>query len=290
MDGITRLSAANLSSTLNVADGTGWHPVGVIAQDGEHPRDDIVWHNDISGQTQVWLMNGLTRTMPLALSAKLDVPASTGWRIVALDDFDADGTYDIVWHNGPSGAMQTWFMNPDLTTRRSVEPFATNLRVADNTGWRVVGGPDVNLDGYPDLLWHNGQTGETQVWYLVGTTRIGVEGFSASLNVTDGSGWRPFATDDYNRDGKPDLMWHNGLSGESQVWYLDGVNRIGAENLPASLNVTDRTGWLPVSNLPPLPADACVFGGEQCGSGCCAPGLECCTQSDRLVCKWTCLF
>jgi hypothetical protein len=34
--------------------------------------------------------------------------------------------------------------------------------------WRVVGTPDLDGDGHPDLLWHNQQTGQLVCWLLDG--------------------------------------------------------------------------------------------------------------------------
>jgi hypothetical protein len=33
--------------------------------------------------------------------------------------------------------------------------------------------------------------------------------------------WSIVATDDMNRDGKSDIVWHNAASGETQIWYMN---------------------------------------------------------------------
>ncbi len=33
--------------------------------------------------------------------------------------------------------------------------------------------------------------------------------------------WSIVATDDMNADGKPDIIWHNAASGETQIWYMN---------------------------------------------------------------------
>lgn len=32
--------------------------------------------------------------------------------------------------------------------------------------WRIAGTDDYDLDGCGDILWHNGATGELQIWFM----------------------------------------------------------------------------------------------------------------------------
>jgi hypothetical protein len=207
--------------------------------------DDIVWHNGTSGATQLWHMSGLSRTSFTNLSSTLDLPDSSGWTPIANADFNKDGKADLIWHNGTTGVTQAWYM--DGATRLAASNFDSSLNVDDTTGWRFVGSADVNRDGGPDLIAHNGLTGETQVWYMNGIARTSAESLSATLNVADSTGWRIIGMADFDQDGAPDIFWHNGTSGESQVWYMDGAVRISAAALSATLNVNDASGWRLIS-------------------------------------------
>src|SRR5262249_19884137 len=93
--------------------------------------------------------------------------------------------------------------------------------------------------GHTDILWHNGTTGETQIWFMNGITLSSVSQLDSSLNVPDLSGWKIVGTDDFNQDGHPDILWHRN-SGESQVWFMSGRTRLSAANLDT---VPDNTGW-----------------------------------------------
>jgi hypothetical protein len=76
-----------------------------------------------------------------------------------------------------------------------------------------------------------------------GTNRFDVTDFSDSLSTANSSGWRPISTDDFNHDGDPDLLWHNGTTGLTQIWFLKGTMRDASAQLPSSLNVPDSSGW-----------------------------------------------
>ena len=86
-----------------------------------------------------------------------------------------------------------------------------------------VGSNDYNADGLGDILWHNSSTGESQVWLMNGSSRIG------RTTITDGGRpalighpWRIASSRDFNADGKSDLLWHNGSTGETQIWHMNG--------------------------------------------------------------------
>lgn len=104
----------------------------------------------------------------------------------------------------------------------------TALNVTDASGWIVLGTGDFNQDGHPDILWHNGSSGISQVWFMNDRSRIDAQDTDhVNLNVTDASGWLAAAVIDFNLDGHPDILWHNGTTGDNHVWFMNGVSRIG---------------------------------------------------------------
>jgi len=49
-------------------------------------------------------------------------------------------------------------------------------------------------------------------------------------------------------------------------------------------------GYFPNTPPPPPPVNNCIFGGAQCGTKCCPPGLQCCGLfNGQPVCKTSCL-
>ena len=75
-----------------------------------------------------------------------------------------------------------------------------------DTNWKIVGNNDFNSDGKPDLLWQDQASGQIGVWYMDGTTLLSVSFFSPG-QVAEVS-WKIVGTDDFNSDGKADLVCH----------------------------------------------------------------------------------
>jgi hypothetical protein len=106
------------------------------------------------------------------------------WRIVSSGDFNSDGRTDILWHNSSSNETQIWLMNDrNVIGRRTVlgengKPMFVGLP------WRIVGADDFNRDGACDILWHNKDSGESQIWFM----REHSIGRRATVDVRDGGG------------------------------------------------------------------------------------------------------
>lgn len=231
MKGVTQSGTVGFSNTL----GAEWRLAGT----GDFDRDgrlDVIWHNGTSGEVQVWYMDKASKIGSGSVDRRM--PDSLGWILAGADDFNYDGKTDLVWRNGITGYTQFWYLDNGLRVAGGANLDPRNL-VKDNSGWSFAGTGDFNRDGKTDVVWRNGSSGETRIWYLDGMTKQGEA--SLSVSVTDSSGWRLFSVRDFNYDGRVDLLWHNGNSGETQLWYLDGFNITGSSPLP--IVVADSSGW-----------------------------------------------
>jgi hypothetical protein len=244
----TRLSFPSLSSTLNVPDSSGWKPVAEQDFNGDG-NADILWHNGTSGATQLWYMaDAVNRASIGDFSPALNLADNTNWRVAGTGDFNADGKTDILWHNVVTGQMQAWFMNGHVRLNfgnlvglgGGALPTMTQA-----AGWRVAAVNDFDGNSGSDVVWHNGTSGVTRVWFMTGVGLSGIADLDPSLNLADSTGWRimNLADADYNFDGMPDLLWHNGTTGVTQIWLMNGTVRTSFVNLPASLNLPDSSNW-----------------------------------------------
>ncbi len=216
-----------------------WYPVG--SNDFNHDgMTDVLWHNTSNLQTQIWYMSGVGRFARDTIH-NLDgtVPLEGApWFIVGTSDFDRDGSTDILWHNDDSGETQVWYLN-GATVRY------TQTVLADDSGaayvgwpWHIVGTNKFNDDDYADILWHNEDTGESQIWYLQGTngSRVGYRRnvTAGGTNANAGPPWRIVGTNDFGSSAKPDILWHNDDTNETLVWYMDDYRRTNQSTISAS--------------------------------------------------------
>jgi hypothetical protein len=47
------------------------------------------------------------------------------------------------------------------------------------------------------------------------------------VNLTGANTWRIASVADFNVDGHPDVVWQDPVSGDSQVWFLNGPQGTG---------------------------------------------------------------
>ena len=78
------------------------------------------------------------------------------------NDFNNDGSPDILWRNTSTGKNLVWYMNGRTTTSMAY------LTTVTDPAWTIVGTADFNMDGNPDILWRNTTSGKNLVWYMNG--------------------------------------------------------------------------------------------------------------------------
>jgi len=206
--------------------------------DDDH-RPDIVWHNSVTGETQIWLMSGSSRVGRATVVDENGnvILVRAPWRIVATRDFNRDSHPDILWYNSKTGELQVWLMAGTRIASRASVMNEAGSPVLIGLPWSVAGGNDFDGDGFADILWHNATTGETQMWLMNGvrisrrTTIQDERGAAILVNQP----WSIVATDDMNpvRDGAPDIIWHNSVSGETQTWYMNWYFNNGCVSVSA---------------------------------------------------------
>ena len=118
-----------------------------------------------------------------------------------------------------SGANQPGVVGT-ASTSSALQPASAPAVTSPATAMRQAAvKADFNGDGQPDLLWRNYATGENEIWFMNGTTRVS----TASLPSVVDLNWRIEGTSDFNGDRKPDIVWRNYATGENAVWLMNGT-------------------------------------------------------------------
>lgn len=218
-------TAGSLNATFNLAN-VSTTPVADDFNGDGYP--DIVWQDPVSGSSQVWFLNGM---QDISLLGAALISSANPWHIVAVADFNGDGSPDVVWQDPNSGAAQVWFLGPPGTAILGA------AMITSSNPWRIVAAADFNRDGYPDLVWQDPVSGHVQIWYLGGPQGITLTG---AANITLSNRWHVVGAGDFNGDGQPDLLWQDPVSGTVQIWYLEGP---GGNVLASAVNLCGSNPW-----------------------------------------------
>ena len=166
---------------------------------------DLIWNNSATGQTSLWLMNGISVVGTGTLLADLN------WKVINSGDFNGDGKSDVIWYNAATGQTAMWLMNGAVQTSGAL--------LLQDPNWKVTNTADLNGDGKTDLIWYNAATGQTAAWLMNGLTQT-----SGTLELTDPN-WKVTNTADLNGDGKADLIWYNAATGQTAAWLMNGLTQ-----------------------------------------------------------------
>ncbi len=177
-------------------------------------QTDLLVRQAATGQTEAWLMNGVTR--PGAPAALSPTPASLDWSVAATDDFDRDGRNDLLLWSSATGAAEFWLMNGTARVGAAV-PLAGALAPP----WKPAAVADFDRDGRPDLVYRNHATQKISVWLMNGTAFVAARTPNPDQAVD--ANWEIVGAQDWNGDGDTDFLWYNPSSGKIVLWFMDGA-------------------------------------------------------------------
>ena len=158
---------------LLITEDSGWQIQGAGNFNGDNGPDQILWHNQNTGQVGIWEIDG-NELADAAFVTRDDepvlAPSSTGWQIEAVADFSGDGQEQILWYNSDNGYIAIWQMsNKELVQGERITQDGQPLSVLPSDGWSILGVADVNQDGLTDIVWNNNNDNTIAVWKLNGS-------------------------------------------------------------------------------------------------------------------------
>jgi serralysin len=131
---------------------------------------------------------------------------STAALIDIRNDFNGDGTSDILWYNASTTGVGMYEMNNGIPSWSSIGTGAAN--------WEIVGTGDFTGDHHDDILWYNSATGSIGMYQMFDGTP------TWSSIGTAGSGWTVNGTGDFNGDGTDDILWFNASTGSVGMYEM----------------------------------------------------------------------
>jgi hypothetical protein len=139
------------------------------------------------------------------------------FRGFAKGDIDADGQTDLLVRLEGTRQTDAWLMNG---VSREAPPVTVSPNPA-SFSQVVVGTDDFDADGRNDLLFWNSVSGAAEFWLMNGATRVGAP---IALAGAPEPPWKPAATADFNRDGRPDIVFRNSSTQKIAVWAMSGTS------------------------------------------------------------------
>jgi lipopolysaccharide export system protein LptA len=163
-------------------------------------------------RTLSWTVNDGSTSNNIA-TATTTIAIST----LLKDDFNGDGTSDILWFNPSNGNVAIWQMHGTSV--------ALEAGIGNIDGWSVVGSGDFNGDGKSDILMDNPANGNVAVWEMNGTS-IAVDSGIGNIGTSS----HPVATGDFNGDGKSDILFQK-TDGTPVIWTMNGTAVVSTTTL-----------------------------------------------------------
>jgi hypothetical protein len=158
--------------------GPPFHIVGACSKFSTFGNPYIVWYNDVSFETQIWIMNenkfsdvgGIRISKRRTVHDEFDKPIFVG------PPFHIVGAFPdrILWHHDKTNETQIWFTTDDgnsikIHDRRTVRD-ERGQDIFVGPPFRIVGMAnfhgDPSLHDVGDIVWHNDVTNETQIWIM----------------------------------------------------------------------------------------------------------------------------
>ncbi len=185
-------------------------PLSAIFLQDQTTGEMAVWQNNAN--EVIWANSGLIRT-----SAGKPMLPTPGWKAIQIRDFNNDQASDILFQHQVTGDLVVWTLNSDrIQTRQSIGGLAINAN------WSIIGSGQYTAgDTQTDLLWTSNAIGQLVVDKMQGglarqsTTRLG---------PVDNRGLgKVVGFQDFDGDGKLDLLWYNNSTGKLTIWNVDNL-------------------------------------------------------------------
>ena len=145
------------------------------------------------------------------------------WELVARDDFDGDGSADVLLREQTLGLNTVWLLDGSTITASLALPSQPDL------GWQIIHTGDLDGDGRADLIWYHAAQRLVASWRLDGANVLE----SRFLGSSPSAEWVPVGSGDLEGDGMLDLVWRHTASGANAAWLMSNARVTASVFLPS---------------------------------------------------------
>ena len=151
----------------------------------------------------------------------VEVRARVSSLLYSRRDFDGDFKSDILWRHQVTGENYMYPMDG-----LQILPAEGYVRTITDSAWQVAGRGDFDGDGNADIFWRHGGTGENYIYPMNGTEILPAEGY---IRTVADMNWQVVGVGDFDGDGRDDVLWRNGATGENYIYLMNGLEILPGE-------------------------------------------------------------
>jgi hypothetical protein len=216
--GLISMNASGLSLAplyaVDIRPSADWEIRGVADLNGDG-KSDIVWRNKATGEIHGLLMDSAT---VLAQGPILSLP-DLNRDIASVTDVDGDGKADLILTDAPTGALSVSYLDGLSVTRTGA------VEIGANPARRIVASGDLNGDGRKELFWRDEATGAVNATFLSAPADPANAAAATDLQFyrEGNANWKAVGFDDFDGDGKTDVLWRNSATGEVFLMLMNGT-------------------------------------------------------------------
>ena len=141
------------------------------------------------------------------------------WQAVGTPDLDGDGKPDLLWHNQSTGQLVYWLLDGVKLKPGGSGPLTPAVVARSGRRWAR---PTWTGTASPTSSGTISPPADLVYWLMDGVKlKPGGSGHLTPSVVNPV--WKVAGTPDLDRDGHPDILWHNQATGQLIYWLLDGV-------------------------------------------------------------------
>ena len=156
-----------ISDALIPNPGTAWR-LEAAADFNADGRSDLLFRNQTTGEARIYYITGppsqsCCQTPIYPFTPAFFFNIAPEWRVIWAVDFNGDRQPDLLFRHATSGLAFVWYTEHagGTTTLGGSTPPLFSI----DPVWEIVQVADWNVDGQPDLLFRNMETGVVFVWY-----------------------------------------------------------------------------------------------------------------------------